>query len=395
MTRIVVSDLRTGQRWTDVPFLDFSYTSRVGAYDSLSAKVTLADPDVAKLGLRSAAAVGKAALHIIENDVFMASGPVWAQSWDEDTNELTITAAGWETYWAHRVLLWVLAANQNSYPIILDHDISDEVKAGASNPDLDMVFSNFDLGTIGSKICQAMLAWPGSPEMFIFPPDVAGAHTRTYPAADLRLGSDALSDLSKVEGGPDIFFETRWTADRLGIEVLYRAGTEAEPRLYAPETHRLDHSVEQSALTGLRVDTDGSELAAQAWVSGGRDVNKAIVRRGFNPQLLEQGYALFDILDSSHSDVSELDRLDGYANETVRIGSAPTEFWSFDLKTDTSPKPGEYAKGDFVDVVMPYAKPGQPDPFIPGGTYRRRIAGISSKNAQNDTVTITTYEVVS
>ncbi len=395
MTRIIAADLRTGQRWNDVPFLDFSYSSRVGTADSLSVTVTLSDPDVAELDLRSSAARGKSIIGIIENDVFLAAGPVWAQSWDEDTNKLTVTAAGWETYFAHRAVLLSLAADQDTYPIILDHDISPDVLAGASNPALDMTFTGFDLGTIGSKMCQAMLAWPGSPSVFLFPDDIPGGRTRTYPASALKNGSDALSELSQVENGPDIFFETRWRPDRLGIEVLYRAGTESEPRLFSPEVHRLDHSVEQSAISGLKVDSSGESLGSQSWVSGGRNVNQAIVRRGFDPTLLTEGFALFDIVDSTHTDASDISTLDGYAAEAVRKGSSPTEFWTFDLRTDTPPLPGEYSKGDFVDILMPSAKPGQSKPYVPGSStpYRRRIAGIASKNAQNDSVTITAYEV--
>lgn len=392
MTRVIVGDLRTGRRWNDVPFLTLNWTSRLGTYDTLEVTVTLSDEDVEALNLRSAAAVGKAFLAVVEFDVFMAAGPVWSQSWDADKNELTISASGWETYFAHRIILPPQAADQDAYPIILPDGTEpivvgpdDTREAGDSNPALDTTFSDFDLGTIFKKVAQQALAWPGSPGIFVFPPDVPGTRTRTYLAAGLKTVYDAQRDISAVENGPEIIWQTRWTTDRLGIEVLYRAGTESEPRLSSPQSPRWDLSVEQSPITGLQVDVTGGSMAGQAWVNGGRSVNKALIRRGYNPTLTDQGYALFETVDS-HPTASDVSTLDGYASELARVGSAPTEFWSFKVKTTSSPRPGEFMKGDWVTVVMP-------DTFVPKGSYSRRLVGLSG--SELDVITVTTAEVMS
>jgi len=395
MTRVIVGDMKTGRRWTDLPFMDLRWSSRLGTYDTIEATVTLADPDIATLDLISAAAVGKSFLGVVEFDVFMAAGPVWGLDWDADKNELTISASGWETYWSCRIILPPAAANQSAYPIILPEGTApivvgpdDTREAGDSNPALDTTFTGYDLGTIYSKVAQQALAWPGSPGIFVFPPDVPGTHTKTWLASSLKTVYDAQRDVSALEGGPEIVWLTRWTPDHLGIEVLYRAGTESEPRLFSPQSPRWDMSVDESPITGLKIGVSGSKMASQSWVNGGRSVNKALVRRGYDSTLIDQGYALMEIVDS-HPTASEVGTLDKYAAELARVGSAASQFWSFRVKTTTSPRPDEFAKGDFTTVIMPR------DGFVPGGSenpYSRRIVGLAG--SEEDEITVTTAEVI-
>jgi hypothetical protein len=386
MTRIIVGDLRTGRRWSDVPYFDVSWSSRLGTYDTVTAKVTLGDPDVVELDLRSSAAVGKSFLGVVEFDVFVAAGAVWDQSWDADSNELTITASGWETYFSHRVILPPQAANQSAYPIILPAGATpivvgpdDTREAGDSNPAVDTVLTGWDLGTIAAKLAQQALAWPGSPGLFVFPAPVVGRRERSYKASELKNVYDAMKEISAVENGPEIRWETRWTEDRLGVEVLFRAGTEEEPRLTSPQPHRWDLSVEQS----LKVDVSGSNLAGQSWLNGGRGVNKALIRRGYSSTLTTEGYALFEVVDS-HPTASEVSTLDDYANEIVRVGSKPTELWSFVVED------ADLAVGDYGNVI---AKPGM---YIPAGEHPRRAVGLSgNSDAGEYRVTVTTAEVLS
>lgn len=397
MTRVIVGDLRTGRRWSDVPFTKVSWSTRVGAIDSIEVTVTLSDPDVRKLDLRSAAAVGKSFLGIVEGEAFsengwfVAAGPVWQHTYEaNESNDLTITASGWESYFATRVILPPAAAS-GSVPIILPEGTApivvgpdDTREAGDSNPALDTTFTGFDLGTIGAKLEQQVLAWPGSPELFVFPAARTGGHTRTYKASALKRCDDAVNELTRVEGGPEIFHETRWRADKLGIEVLYRSGTESQPRLSSPPPYgRLDFSVEAPIVEDLEVTVSGERLAGQAWLNGGRNVNKAIIRRGFNSTLTDEGYPLMEIIES-HPTASEVDTLDSYAAELVRVGSAPTEFWSLSLRTDVPP-----AKGDWIDIVMPEGA------YIPKDVYRRRIMGIASDEKSDKKFKLTIAEAPS
>jgi hypothetical protein len=390
VTRVIVGDLRTGRRWSDVPFLDVSWSSRLGTYDTVTVKVTLADPDVVELDLRSSAAVGKSFIGVVEFDVFVAAGPVWDQSWDADSNVLTMSASGWETYFSHRVILPPRAADQSAYPIILPTGTTpivvgpdDTREAGDSNPAVDTTITGYDWGSIASLLAQQALSWPGSPGIFVFPALVAGSRTRTYKASELKNVYDAMKELSSVENGPEIRWETRWTADRKDIEVLFRAGTNSNPRLTSPQTHRWDLSVEESPLSKLKVDVSGSNLAGQAWLNGGRSVNKALIRRGYNPTLVSEGYALFETVDS-HPTASLQTTLDEYAAEIVRVGSKPTELWSFVVQDV------DLAVGDYGDLV---AKKGA---YIPAGVHPRRAVGLSGNSDTGEyQVTVTTAEVSS
>ncbi len=62
------------------------------------------------------------------------------------------------------------------------------------------------------------------------------------------------------------------------------------------------------------------------------------------------------------------------------------ESWSFKASADADPKVGSYAVGDWCDVQM------ADDDYVPDGTYRHRIAGLSG-DQDGKWVSVTTLEV--
>lgn len=395
MTRVIVANARTGRRLLDVPFLDISWTSPLNGLDDVTVTVTLNDPDVAKLNLRSAGAPGKAILAVLEFDVFMASGFVWTQEWDEDSNHLTLSAAGWGSYFNRRVVLPTNANNPD--PIILTADLTEPVQGeeepreiGDSNPATDTVISGFDLGTIFKKLCQLMLSHPGSPEFFEFEADRVGTRQETIKGAELKNGWDALSALTERDDGPDAIFETRWTTDRLGLEVLVRTGTEAQPRLFTPFNSRgvpvlrWDKTVPEPSVTGLKVKTSADGMASKSWVSGGRSANEAIIVAAINERLLDEGYPLLEVTDA-HPTASVTATLQSYASGLVTVGQYPTEWWTFDVKKDVAPKADAHKIGDYLEL-----KQG-PGSYLAAGTYRRRI--VARSGGVGSEISIVTEEV--
>lgn len=348
----------------------------------MSATVRLDTDAAAGLDLRSAATPGKSFLAWEENDTIQEAGPIWAHKYDKDACTLTLTAKGMWSYFDHRVLLQVAAA----YSPFFIPDPSDATKF-IPNPLLDTNLARLSLGTIAKRLVQQAQAWTGGNVPVLLPNDEAGIHERNYEAVDLPIIGDLLTDLTNVENGPDITFEPRRTADRQGVEWLMRTGTNATPRIGVTENpHRWDYSVKEPSVRGFTSDVSASKLTGRTWLTGGRSADTPLLVSGASDTLVNAGFPLLELVDTSHSSVALQPTLQAYGNESVRTGWRPTEFWAFEVQGDVAPRVGEYRIGDMCRLVM------GGDYYVPDGTYDRRIVSLSG-DERADWIKITTGEV--
>lgn len=373
MTRWLIGDLRTGRRLLDLNVVSGSWSTEVNGPGAISVTVTLNDPDMKRLGLRNAATVGKSFLAVEENGNIMNAGPIWAHDYDKDNGTLSLTAAGLWTYFDHRVLVPTLASATDpvSYPLYAD-----------------TTFTNLWYGTWAKRLVQQAQTHTGGNVPVVFQADEAGTTTTTYLGADLALVGDALNDIVALSGGPDLEFAPRYTGDRLGIEWVFRAGTVAQPQLFSSSTFVWDYAVPTPTIQGLTVKVNADSMASRAWVTGGRSVDKALYARYDNASLTDAGYPLLESVNSSNSTESDPAVLGAYAVEMARVGSKPTEFWSFRVQATVTPQVGDYRAGDYCLIKIAN------DPYIDKGQYRRRIMSMSG-DEQGDWVSITTGEVYS
>lgn len=369
MTEFFIGDLRTGRRLMSLPITSGSWSVGLNGPGSLSVSLTLLDPDVAALDLRSAATVGKSYLAAAEGDVILEAGPIWTHSYSKDTGKLTLNGGGLWTYFDHRVLIPILAA-------------------GESPQGADSEYVGISLGTIAKRLVQQAQAHTGGNVPVVFAPDEAGTAEQVYKGADLKLVGDALNDLTQLEGGPEIEFLPQWSEDRLSVRWLLRTGTNSNPQLASTATHVWDYSVSQPSIKGLEVNIDGSAIAGRAWATGGRSSSAALYGVYTNTALTNQGYPLLEVVDSAHATDDTDELVQGYATELARVGSKPTEFWSFSVRADELPTLGQYRPGDFCEIRMAN------DPYVPDGKYRRRIVDMSG-DQDGKWVKVTTGEVYS
>jgi hypothetical protein len=372
--RVVAAEIVGGRRIIDVPFLDGSVEDTLNGIGSLSVSVPVYDFDVRALDLRVSGAPSRTFLGLIINDRFQQLGPIWKHSYDRSKRVLNMTAANTWSYWNYRALLGL---NSDTVPLLLPD--------GRPNPATNFDVTGTDLGTIAKRAVQAMNDRPGQALPMVYEPDRPGTSERHLLGADLKYGGSFLSDLTNVENGPDIRFDGRWNSARDGVEVVMRTGTAAEPRLFQPAVHRWDLTVSESVVRNLQVDIDGQNMADVAWTTGGRSNDVVLMDRQFNPKLREQKYPRLDYVDTSHSSVVVPATLQEYGRETVRKGSVPTGFISFEVRGDASPIIGEYQVGDYCTLKV------KNDPYLPDGKYLRRIVQISA-NLKGKWIKITTGE---
>ena len=381
MTRYIIGTLRTGRRILDLPVLTGPWDNRILTAGSINVTVDYNDPDVRALQLGNTATPAQAFLGVVEGDTIMEAGPIWTRSYDRDSGVLTLGAKGMGSYFNYRLILPLLAGtigvDQFTVP-----DPSDPSKTMA-NPDLTTAFSSMSLGTMAKRLVQQAISWTGGNVPIVFQDDEVGTHEKNYLGLDFKAVMEAIEDLANLENGPEFAFQPRFTADKLGLEWLFRTGTSDQPLVTSSSVPLWSVTAPQSPVSGFYTSEDGSRLRSLGWQVGGRQDDKVL-----DSTLVDAGFPLMESVDSSHSSVSEQGTLNAYASAMVRAGLSPYEIWGFDAKArpldekglSAGPQIEQYRVGDFADLAFDAWDPetGHGDPYLTDkATYRHRIVGLS------------------
>lgn len=389
MTRYIIGDLRTGRRILDLPVLKGPWDDKLDTAETIRVTVDLQDPDVQALGLRNTATPAKAFLGAVEGDTIKACGPIWTKHYNRDDATMELGAKGLMSIFDHRLILPLLAATLDVSQWTIP-DPADNTKT-IPNPLLTTQYSGIWWGTMAKRLVQQCLAWTGGNIPIVFQADeIDGVsdHTKTYLGADFKPVGEALRQLSELEGGPEINFQPRFTSDMLGVEWVMQTGTVAQPLIFGQSVPQWNLTVDESPMSEFTIDEDGTGMAALAWATGGRQADDVLVSRAYDSTLTDRGFPLMELVDSSHSTVVLQSTLDKYANLNLREARGTEETWTFTVEAypvdkdgnPAGPQINSYNVGDFCDITIAPYDPGAGvgDPYIvEGGTFRRRIVGIS------------------
>lgn len=305
----------------------------------------------------------------------LVGGPILPHDFDDNGGQLKLTARGLRVAFGRRSILPLDAL---TVPLTLPN--------GEPDTALDSSWAGFDLGTIAKKIGQQACEWPGWTDVpIVWPDDRTGASERTYPGIERKNVDDAWSDLSDVQNGPDIRFRLEWDGPD-AFRWVFETGTAAQPRLQGPDVF----AWEVGQGSGLSVQTNPTRMGSLSWSQGGRADDTALVRSLYDPMLIDRGFPLLELESDASSNTVLAETLDAWNVETLRTASKPWEFWSFTIRADQSPFPFEYGPGSLIDVIVTDDSPVSGG-YVPPGTYRRRVAGMSG--VLSDWITITCGEV--
>lgn len=385
MTEFLLADLRTGRIITRVPGImnGSTWGASLNSADTIRASIDMQPEEVYSLHMRSVTAPGRVMLACAEGDYIMAAGPIWTRSYKRDTAQLTLNARGAWSYYDHRYVLDVLAGSTPTSEWLVP-DPEDENASGkltVPNPALRVSLELMSLGTMAKRLVQRAHDWTGGSIPVVFPPDEAGEWSRYYDAVELAGVGDELRDLTDMLDGPDIQFQPRFKpSDPRYIEFVMRIGTTAQPMLTSPQTHEWSLDGAEPTATDFVFADDASNLASMVWGTGGRGADQMLTSGFYNPRLVDLGYPLFELSDTTHSGLEEQALLDLYTAELALAGTAPEEAWSFKVRTDVAPLAGTYRVGDYCELSVQAFDPdeGRGDPFLAAaGPYRRRITALA------------------
>ena len=162
---------------------------------------------------------------------------------------------------------------------------------------------------------------------------VAGTHSRTYEGYKFITVEDALQEIIKTDGGPDVEFNVHWNDGAL--EWGMRAGT-LNTGLW-----EWDATAEKSEAKGARLKTDAEQVRNRGYGGGegqGEDmkVRSASSFTGTAPALEH-----FD----SYQDMHDLAQLQNRTNADLNAANAPTKQFSFRIPVGGTVKLGDLLLG--------------------------------------------------
>lgn len=349
-----LADFVTGGPIVDLPVLEgASWGAFLNRPDSVECAIDINDDDALALDLRSASEPKKTVLLArTDDDIVLAWGIIAERSWDEDARTLSLSAVGVRSSFFGHTIVAPASARTDALTVVDPANPTLTI----INPALNTTLNGVGLGTMGKRLIEARLGWPGAPSgPFILPADEAADRTKTYEFSGFKSIDSALSDLTNLEGGPDFAFDAQRGPDGLSLVYTLRHGTEVNPRI---GTHVGSWGLGgESPITGLVVTDNGDDMGAAAWLTAGKSSGTALVTRVLNDAMIGDGYPPLDVVDTSHNDVTIQATLDSYGREAVAYGATPERSLSFSVRGDATPALGAYRPGDTISIDVPADHP--------------------------------------
>lgn len=390
MTRtILVGEVRTGRRIATIPVSGAGWSSvlkGIGAVDAtipLSAaefkvreKFTLGlypgtdvypSPDTWPMAETTAWRLGQGIraefltmieparcfMAMVDGDTILESGPIWPHNVGAGDTAVKVGATNWRSIFDRRRVMGPIDSGWAAWQV---------------------TYNGLSLGTVMKRLVQLAMSHTGGNLPIVLPDDLLVTaddfHTRTYKGAELGVVNDRLNQLSEVLGGPDLAFEGRFTADHMGVEVLMRTGTEADPMLHQAGADRVwDLRVPRGSVKGLAVSRDGSGVASRSWVTGNTTSAGLLMSRADSTVLLDANWPLLEVAEN-RSTVESQATADSWAAGNLAASARPL----MTISLSTNAPVGSMRPGDFGLIYPPkdhYLALLRPD--LP---YRVRVASM-------------------
>lgn len=258
---------------------------------------------------------------------WIAGGPIWAQDLDEASGTMTLGAAGMESYYDHRFVLPVLAADQ--YP------------EGVTS-----YWQAKSLSLLAKRLVEQAHTWVNGDPPVVLPSDASlgGAgvvHERNYPGYELGRVGQRLRQLSEVNGGPEYQFVPRraqeTTATPNNLEWAMDIAVEADDMMLTQDgpPWLVDLTVPRSMVVNIQRKVDGSVLATDIYAAGQGQGEGRPIRYATSAELLGFGYPRLDGEKTSLDSVSNPKTLQAHADGELARRAWPAETFAVTVDADT------------------------------------------------------------
>ncbi len=363
--RVFVGSVVGGSISCDLPVSGCSWGMRVNGGGSVEATVRTLSAELQGKDLRNLTAKKRQYLAVSYEGRILEAGPIWKRKYNAAKGELKLSAGDlWSLLDKVKLLNWA------------------QIVAGTPVTRSSIDLTGLELGSIAREMVRAaVFGNPYNPGLPLVLPDVlaTGTNERHYKGYELGYLGDRLKKLTEVEDGPDLAFRPRFNgADPTRIEWAMTHGTEASPLLYQGGDDWIwDATVEESGVSSIDVDEDGTGMADRVWQPGaGSELDMKLATAQDTTLITTAGYPWTET-DAASKDVEDLGILQSYANAAMTAARRPVETWSLNVRADTSPRLGEYEPGDFAQITVPTGHA-----LLVPGPRRVRIMAIDGDDTQ-------------
>lgn len=405
MTRsIVVGEVRTGRRITQIPVVDAQWSMVHGGPGDIVAEVPLRASEFARYnrtlvggvypgqgifpspttypsaakpvwtpadGLRPSLLAAlepvRCFLAVLEGDTVLEAGPIWRWDWDDRNGRLRVTAKGIETLFDHR--------------IVMGQGRTETGPLAFARWGVTYVSS---LGTIAKRLLELGMAHAGGDLPIALPADVTGDNERNYRGYDLATVRERLDQIADVDGGPEMTFRPRLSEDRLGIEWDFLTGDPLLDQSPGPDVS-WSLTPSQGPVVGVSLTRDASKMTGEVFAAdSGMDESRRIARRlPFNAGVTDLRDHGFPLLQStverqggSDDGSISMGTLQAYARGELKAHNRPYSEVTLTVADDVHPRVGTYRPGWWATVW------GSEHPLLSllwpqAGPHRARIATVS------------------
>jgi len=380
MTRWVVGDLVTGRLTGQLGESTGSWSDVLNQPGSVQCAVGLAQYDNPTPGgrpildVRNKTIPWRSYIGAVGPERVYNAGPIIARPWDDDTQTLTVAGAGMWAYLFRRVLRPALAPGQR---------LSDEAVTTAYTLANGTAKS---LGGIVVSVIAQMIAVGSVP--IDLPGVEAGVNERTYPGYDAALVGDRVKQITEVLNGPDVVLEP-YLASPQFMRWRLKVGTTADPFIHSSGRQVFDYTAPRTNSSGLAIQESSARVTGMDFEMGGGQSDEVVAGMAYDPWLQDHGWPLLESVRSL-STVSELQTLDDYAAERVRLGRNTTEAWTLKFNTRERPFPSSYTVGDFAYLRIRGHRWIPDSSGQPNGMYSVRIVGLAGTH--NDSEIAVTFQ---
>lgn len=249
----------------------------------------------------------------------------------------------------------------------------------------DTRIEGVEYGTMMKRLIVEAMKFPGGDLPLVFEPDRIGTRQKGWEAIDGKSVLSAIDDIADLINGVEYEFVPR-VADDFSVSWEFVTATDAVREISRPSSAVWRLGGDYPDLRGYERTTSADELVTEATFSGGKDEDRVLLARSLNAELVAAGFPRREEWDSSHSSVSDLSTLQGWADQAAAIGAGFIETLKFEVRAELAVglRHGDWCQIESLDHWD-----------MPDGVYDRRIISVG-RDADSDWVAISCIgEVVS
>lgn len=356
--RVLLFETRSGAPLCDLPVSGFSCDTGILASDRIEFAIPASSAFTRESDLRGLLVPLKHAVALIDESVegqriVAAAGPIVSVKANESGGSglWSVVAVGPE-----RLLEVRHVRMFPGWPLV--------DAAGLPSGAFDVSLSGLEYGTIMKRLVAESEKWAGGDLPLVYEPDRVGTRVRNYAAIDGKPVLEALDELADLEGGVE--YDFRPVIDDLDrVSWEFRTGTDADLSLIGSDSLVWNLGGARQDVRGYERSVSPADVATEAVFSGGKDDDRVLFARAVESALVEDGWPRVEVWDSSHSSVSEVATLQGWAARRI---SGPLETVSLDVRAEAA---FGLRHGDLVQL----AAAGHWD--LPDGEYSVRVLSVA------------------